>query len=165
MWMCEGYFFCLEDCKVSFCKLIVGSEACNPWGAMDKVSACCNTDMSKHLGYIFASYLIPVDKQIFIITTQPLLSLQVMYNCMWQQGVVTQWSKNTRIIFLVVYQVFETNTQKMYLESALVVELCVYRESLNFTNKFFLGIACCLGGAMMTLLFCFFYWQANGTLL
>lgn len=49
---------------------------------MDKVSACCNTDMSKHLGYIFASYLISVDKQIFIITTQPLLSLQVMYNCM-----------------------------------------------------------------------------------
>lgn len=122
---------------------------------MDKVSACCNTDMSKHLGYIFASYLISVDKQIFIITTQPLLSLQVMYNCMWQQGVVTQWSKNTRIIFLVVYQVCETNTQKMSLESALVVELCVYRESLNLTNKFFLGIACCLGGAMMTLLFFF----------
>lgn len=88
----------------------VGSEACNPEGAVDKVSACCNTDMSKHLGYIFASYLIPVDKQIFMITTQPLLSLQVMYNCKWEEGVVTQWSKNTRIIFLVVYQVCETNT-------------------------------------------------------
>lgn len=44
----------------------------------------------------------------------------------------------------------------MSLESALVVELCVYRESLNLTNTFFLGIACCLGGAMMTLLFFFF---------